>query len=284
MNAADDHNTEPRPRPGRRGVILGALGIATTSGCSAGSPTTPILTTDSTTGGPRTSNATTTPIPAASPPTGSGTTPTPSGLGDPGPDIANGPRDSGLVALTFHGAGDPTLTARVLEIARTHHAQITVFAVGQWLAATPSLGQDIAAAGHDLGNHTWSHQALAALNLVDATREIRLGADAVTRSIGSPGLLFRPSGTATSTPTIRTAAAASGYPRCISYDVDSLDYTDPGADAVRTRTLASAGAGSIVSLHLGHTGTVDALPGILTGLATKNLTPVTLTRMFTPTT
>ena len=119
------------------------------------------------------------------------------------------------------------------------------------------------------------------LDLAAAVREVQLGTDAVARSVGAAGLLFRPSGTPTSTPTIRSAARAAGYQRCVSYDVDPLDYTDPGADLVRTRTLAAVRAGSIVSLHLGHPGTVDALPGILQGLAAQGLAPVTVTHLLT---
>jgi peptidoglycan/xylan/chitin deacetylase (PgdA/CDA1 family) len=60
----------------------------------------------------------------------------------------------------------------------------------------------------------------------------------------------------------------------LGYDLDSLDWTDPGAAAVR-RNLAAASAGSIVSLHLGHRGTVDAMPRILDDLARRGLRPVT---------
>jgi len=172
------------------------------------------------------------------------------------------------------------LTARVLSIAAAARAAVTVFAVGQWLAANPTLGRDIVAAGHDLGNHTWSHQAVLGLGPAAAVREVQLGTDAVARSVGAAGLLFRPSGTPTSTPTIRSAARAAGYQRCVSYDVDPLDYTNPGADLVRTRTLAAVRAGSIVSLHLGHPGTVAALPAILDGLARRGLRAVTVTDLM----
>ena len=40
--------------------------------------------------------------------------------------------------------------------------------------------------------------------------------------------------------------------------------------------------GSIVSLHLGHTGTVTALPAILRGLSRRGLRPVTLTGLLDP--
>lgn len=206
------------------------------------------------------------------------------GLADPGPDIVTGARTGTFVALTFHGAGDLALTARALTVARGHDAMFTVFAVGQRLAANPNVGRDITGAGDDLGNHTWSHQPMTHLNQAEATREIQLGSDAVSQSVRSPGLLFRPSGAPTSTATIKAAANAWGYQRCISYGVDPLDYTDPGANFIRTRVLAAVQPGSIVSLHLGHLGhlgTIDALPGLLKGLTARGLSCVTLTRLLT---
>ncbi|MDN5918040.1 MAG: hypothetical protein L0I76_23585 [Pseudonocardia sp.] len=65
----------------------------------------------------------------------------------------------------------------------------------------------------------------------------------------------------------------------LSYDVDSRDFTDPGVPAIRARVRA-AGPGSVVSLHLGHPGTLDAVPGVLDDLTTRGLTPVTAGRLF----
>jgi peptidoglycan/xylan/chitin deacetylase (PgdA/CDA1 family) len=118
------------------------------------------------------------------------------------------------------------------------------------------------------------------LNLAQATAEVRRGADAVRRSVGNAGLLFRPSGTPSSTATIRVAAAAAGYARCVGYSVDPADYTDPGADLVLHRTLDAVKPGSIVSLHLGHAGTITALPGILAGLQARGLASVTMSRLL----
>jgi peptidoglycan/xylan/chitin deacetylase (PgdA/CDA1 family) len=280
----------PVPRPdrpvGRRTVLsagilavgggLAACSDASTPGSGeasgrASTAASPTSTAPSTTTSTTTSSSA---VPTTS------TTPPPAVLTSAGPDLRTGPTAYPAVALTFHGAGDVALTAAALDIARGADAHLTVFAVGQWLAANPSVGREILAAGHDLGNHTWSHQAMTTLDAAAARREISQGAAAVAAAVGQAGLLFRPSGTPTSTATIRAAAAASGYQRCISYDVDPLDYEDMGATLVRTRTLAAVKAGSIVSLHLGHQGTVDALPGILKGLADKGLQAVTVTRLL----
>ena len=198
----------------------------------------------------------------------------------PGPDVRRALSSTPAVALTFHGAGDPALTTQALSIFAERGAHVTVFAVGTWLSAHPELGRAIVAAGHDLGNHTWSHQTLPRLSETAAHTEIARGATAVAAIEGSSPHLFRPSGTPSSTPTIRTAARASGYARCISFDVDPADYQDPGSAVVASRTLAAVRAGSIVSLHLGHAGTITALPTIHAGLAARSLEPVTVTRLL----
>ncbi|MEP7192544.1 MAG: polysaccharide deacetylase family protein [Actinomycetota bacterium] len=283
---SDDARSEP-PSPGgsvdRRTAIFTLAAVLTAAGCSG----------EATRGVPRSTAGPVTPTAKIAAPESSasssaqtattqvmGPSPQPAIARTAGPDIVHGSRTRHEVALTFHGAGDQSLTQQVLRDCAAHHARITVFAVGQWLSGAPSLGQQILADGHELGNHTWSHQQMPTLSLRAAQDEIKRGADAVRKSTGSPGWWFRPSGTPHSTATIRAAASRSGYQRCVSYDVDPEDYLDPGSAQVVSRTLAKVRPGSIVSLHLGHPGTVAALPQILAGLASRQLLPVTLSRLL----
>ena len=271
---------------GRRALIGGGLASAVGLGLAACSTNGsevdgPAPSSSATAGSPAAPAPSSVPKPGTSAPTSSpAQAPSvPAVLRTPGDDIRQGSSSVPAVALTFHGAGDPALTHRALQILSDHGAHVTVFAVGTWLSDHPELGRAIVAAGHDLGNHTWSHQTLPRLSAAAATAEIEKGAKAVAAIDGSSPYLFRPSGTPTSTPTIRAAARASGYARCISFDVDPADYQDPGSAAVAARTLDAVRAGSIVSLHLGHPGTIEALPTILAGLASRGLHAVTMTRL-----
>jgi peptidoglycan/xylan/chitin deacetylase (PgdA/CDA1 family) len=74
-------------------------------------------------------------------------------------------------------------------------------------------------------------------------------------------------------------AGAAGYLTVLSYDVDSRDYTDPGAASIR-RNVRAAVAGSVVSMHLGHPGTLEAIPGLIEDLTARGLRPVTASRLF----
>jgi peptidoglycan/xylan/chitin deacetylase (PgdA/CDA1 family) len=159
-------------------------------------------------------------------------------------------------------------------------ARVTVLAVGSWLQAQPEMARRILDGGHELGNHTQNHLDIAGMAAARAYDEINACAQLLTRVTGSIGTWFRPSQTQHSTATIRAQAARTGYRTCLSYGVDSLDYTDPGAAAIVSATLDHVGNGSIVSMHFGHAGTVTAMAAILDGLRRRGLHPVTMTELM----
>jgi peptidoglycan/xylan/chitin deacetylase (PgdA/CDA1 family) len=199
-----------------------------------------------------------------------------------GPQVVHGPRDRPQVALTFHGQGPVPIAEALLGEAERAGARISVLAVGTWLVQYPQMAQRILSGGHDLGNHTMHHLDIAAMNAAGAYAEIAGCAQQLRALTGSEGRWFRPSQTQYATPLIEREARKVGYQTCVSYDVDSLDYTDPGPDAIVATVLHSARPGSIVSLHFGHAGTVTALPAILRGLTSRGLHPVTLTTLLSP--
>jgi peptidoglycan/xylan/chitin deacetylase (PgdA/CDA1 family) len=216
-----------------------------------------------------------------------GTSPVTSPVSPPGSaaptlpgEITHGPRQRKNVALTFHGQGDPAIVGRLLDEIAKGGARVTVLAVGTWLATQPSLAHRILDDGHELGNHTQHHADIKRMSAAQAHAEIDACARALRAATGSIGRWFRPSQTQHATATIKAAARKVGYPTCLSYDVDSLDYTDPGATAVVDTTLKAVRPGSIVSLHFGHAGTVAAMAPLLNGLRRRGLTPVTMSDLM----
>ena len=194
-------------------------------------------------------------------------------------EITHGPRDRSKVALTFHGQGEPALVRSLLDELEKGGAKVTVLAVGSWLAAQPAMARRILDGGHELGNHTQNHAAIASMDATRAYAEITACAQELKKLTGSIGSWFRPSQTQYSTATIRAQATRAGYPTCLSYDLDSLDYTDPPAATVVSTVSGGIQNGSIVSLHFGHATTVAAIPQILDRLRQRGLAPVTMTEL-----
>ncbi|MEV6756269.1 polysaccharide deacetylase family protein [Streptomyces sp. NPDC051214] len=195
--------------------------------------------------------------------------------------IAHSPRGRPQVALTFHGQGDQATARSILAIAEKADARITVLAVGSWLDEHPDLARRILDGGHDLGNHTHHHVTINELPEADAYAEITGCADRLRRLTGSIGTWFRPSRADRATPLVARLARRAGYPHVLSYDVDSLDFTSPGAGAVTRKITSEVRAGSVVSLHFGYADTVAALPAVLEELDRRNLRAVTTTELLT---
>ncbi|MEU2232120.1 polysaccharide deacetylase family protein [Streptomyces vietnamensis] len=195
-------------------------------------------------------------------------------------EIAHGPRDRPRVALTFHGQGDPALARQLLAQAEKAGARVTVLAVGSWLDEQPALARRILDGGHDLGNHTQRHIDINAMTEAEALAEIEACAARLRRLTGSVGTWFRPSRTRNAAPHVLRAARRAGYPHALSYDVDSLDFTSPGAAAVVRNVTGPVRAGSVVSLHFGYPDTAAALPLLLADLDRRGLSAVTTTELL----
>ncbi len=196
------------------------------------------------------------------------------------PDITHGPRNAKNIALTFHGAGSTSYANSILEILKSGSAPVTVFAIGAWIKENPTMAKKILDGGHDIGNHTMNHYQMKTLNAAKVKSEIAGCAAELKSLIGNHGAFFRPSGTQYSNALIRQTALKYGYSQCISYDVDSHDYQDPGKAAVIKNVMTNIKGGSIVSLHFGHKNTVEALPTLLTQLHSAGYTPVSLTTLI----
>ncbi|WP_042384494.1 polysaccharide deacetylase family protein [Streptacidiphilus melanogenes] len=222
--------------------------------------------------------ATTTPTPSRS------AVASPGGVASPAAglpfEIHSGPTTTGRVALTFHGQGDPAIARSLLTEAERASARITVMAVGSWLDSYPDMAGRVLDGGHELGNHTQNHVAISTLSADAAYTEIERCAQRLRQLTGSIGAWFRPSQAQDCTAVVAAQARRAGYAHCLSYDLDSLDYTDPGASAVTHTVLSQARAGSVVSMHFGHSGTVAALPAILDGLRQRGLHAVTTSELL----
>jgi peptidoglycan/xylan/chitin deacetylase (PgdA/CDA1 family) len=222
-----------------------------------------------------------TPVVPPPPPRGAPTSPPPPAPAPDGParELVHATSGRAEVALTFHGAGDPGLARSVLTTLADRGAAVTVLAVGTWLAQSPDVAKIVTEHGHELGNHTWSHPTLAGMSTAAVRTEIERCRDRIAALTGGPGAFFRPSAAQHATPEVLRLAGAAGYPTVLSYDVDSRDFTDPGPVAIRG-AVAKARAGSVVSMHLGHPGTLAALPGLLSDLAARGLRPITASALF----
>lgn len=98
------------------------------------------------------------------------------------------PRSAGLapkqIALTFDDGPNPETTPLILDILDRHCVKATFFMVGIYAEKHPEIVREVAARGHTIGTHTWSHpNNLRHYSAANAERQIRHGFDAVEAAL-----------------------------------------------------------------------------------------------------
>jgi peptidoglycan/xylan/chitin deacetylase (PgdA/CDA1 family) len=102
------------------------------------------------------------------------------------------PRKPGELALTFDDGPNPRWTPRLLDELANHGIKATFFLLGSRAEAEPELVRRIAAAGHSIGNHSWSHPNLALASADRVLAELMRTSASIENAIGAPVRFFRP--------------------------------------------------------------------------------------------
>src|ERR1700682_3781021 len=87
------------------------------------------------------------------------------------------------VVLTFDDGPWPPTTPRVLAALAQECVRATFFLIGKPASEHPELVRKIAAEGHSIGHHTWTHRSLMRINPSETDEEIDHGISAVEMAL-----------------------------------------------------------------------------------------------------
>ncbi|CAA2138642.1 polysaccharide deacetylase family protein [Hyphomicrobium sp. ghe19] len=172
--------------------------------------------------------------------------------------------NDGEVVLTFDDGPARSVTKPILKALADQCTKATFFMVGQMALSDPAMVREVAAAGHTVGTHTWSHKNLRAVSLAKAQQEIEASISTVSLAKGAPvAPLFR-------FPYLNGTKQTSGYLKdrdigAIWVDVDSKDYLTRSPKVVEQRILAQLAKTKkgIILMHDIHAWTAAMLPDLL---------------------
>jgi peptidoglycan/xylan/chitin deacetylase (PgdA/CDA1 family) len=170
----------------------------------------------------------------------------------------------GEVVLTFDDGPWPHNTPAVLAALAANCTKAVFFPIGEHSMWAPEILRQVAAAGHTIGSHTWSHKDLAKLSVQDAKDEIEKGISAVHWALGGPAAPFFRFPALSHAPEMVTYLGQRNI-AIFSTDMDSLDFKIHKPDQVIASVLAKLkknGKG-IVLMHDFQRATADAAPELL---------------------
>jgi len=194
----------------------------------------------------------------------------------------SGPYNKAKIALTFDDGPDHIFTPQILEKLRKYNVKATFFLLGDNMIKYPHLVRQIAAEGHVIGNHTYTHPKLTELSDEAYHQEIQKADQLIQELVGYKPKFFRPTYGAINENQV--AWATEQGMMTIQWSIDTLDWKGLSADAITQTVMDNILPGSIILQHNADgvplQGSVDALENIIPALQKKGATFVTLPDMF----
>jgi peptidoglycan/xylan/chitin deacetylase (PgdA/CDA1 family) len=207
-----------------------------------------------------------------------------------GPVVWHGARDQKRVAISFDDGPHPEFTPRVAQALKAAQAKATFFCVGKHLEAHVGVARELLAQGHELANHTFTHDTKR-----DLFSQARLQTDLercqqTLARLTTPQALYRPA-VGIRNPPVHAAARALGL-TVVTWSDAARDGAWDFTEASARRLAARARGGDILALHdgvlVGHQrrrreATLKHLPVLLSSLRERGFELCTVSHVLSQT-
>lgn len=164
----------------------------------------------------------------------------------------------------------------MLDIFAEHGVAITFNLGGMWAEDNPDLVRQIVDAGHELGNHGYSHKAHSSLSFEDNVAEIKKCHEIVYGICGVKMDIFAPPSGDYNETTLK-AASSLGY-TTVMWSADTIDWRDQDTNLILSRVSDNMEKGGILLMHPTK-ATLECLDTILDILEQKDLRVVPVGRL-----
>ena len=189
-------------------------------------------------------------------------------------------RNDGKIAISFDAAWGGEKTIKILDILDENGVKATFFLVDIWTQRFPELVKEIAARGHEIGNHSTTHPKMSSLSRDKIAQELETMSDNVEKLIGQRPALFRPPYGDYNNDVVLTARQ-NGY-EVVQWSVDSLDWKNKGVQPLIDRATRNVKSGDIVLFHNDSQYIVEALPAVIKSYREQGLTPGPVSSVLLP--
>jgi peptidoglycan/xylan/chitin deacetylase (PgdA/CDA1 family) len=160
--------------------------------------------------------------------------------------VDDGPK---AIALTIDDGPNPIYTPQVLALLARYRVTATFSMIGTQVQAYPAVAREVAAAGHLIANHTWTHPDLAGLPSALVAEQMSRATAAIHAATGRIPDLFRAPYGAWS-PFVLAQCARTGMTP-LDWSVDPRDWSRPGVASIVANIMRNTRSGSIILEHDG---------------------------------
>ncbi|MBQ4037819.1 MAG: polysaccharide deacetylase family protein [Clostridia bacterium] len=151
------------------------------------------------------------------------------------------------IALTFDDGPSRENTDKILSILEKYKVKATFFVIGENAEKDPERIRKIYDAGHEIGNHTYSHAYISKIAPAALQEEILKTEEILKGICGKRPVVFRPPGGYYDDASIALVEEL-GY-RSILWSLDTRDWSMPHSDRVASQVESDTCEGDIILFH-----------------------------------
>jgi peptidoglycan-N-acetylglucosamine deacetylase len=153
------------------------------------------------------------------------------------------------IALTYDDGPNDPHTFHLLDVLAKHEVRATFFMIGRYAQKRPDIAQQVVKAGHVIGNHTFTHPALAWQSAAKIKSELEDCSRALDDAIGAHSNLFRPPFGSRRPVVLRTARELGLVP--VMWNVTCYDWSAKSSESIEQKCARQLRGGDVVLLHDG---------------------------------
>ena len=161
--------------------------------------------------------------------------------------IYKGNPEKPMVSFIINVAWGNEYLSDMLATLKQHHVSATFFLEGRWAQKYPELAQMITDAGHEVGNHSFTHPDMKNLSTVQIQQEITKTNGVIKATTGSNPKWFAPPSGSFKDEVVKIAS--NEEMGTIMWSVDTIDWQKPTPDVLIQRVMSKVHNGAIILMH-----------------------------------
>ena len=188
-------------------------------------------------------------------------------------------RDDKAIALTIDAAWNADKTELILDTLDRYGIKATFFLCGVWVKASPEMVKEIAARGHEIGNHSMTHPHMNRITAEQIRTELSSLDDEIEKLTGKRTKLFRaPFGEYNDT--VISTVRDMGY-EVVQWSIDTVDWKEGRtSETILKAVLPKISSGSIILSHNNGYGIETYLPKLIEQAQSEGYRFVTISELL----
>ncbi|MEH7335579.1 polysaccharide deacetylase family protein [Neobacillus drentensis] len=181
--------------------------------------------------------------------------------------IYKGNPDKPMVSFIINVAWGNEYLSQMLATLKEHHISTSFFLEGNWVKNNPELAKMIVSAGHEVGNHSYSHPDMKRLTAAQARQQLIRTNEVIEAATGEKVEWFAPPSGSYRDETIKVANEL--HMKTVMWTVDTIDWQKPSPEVLINRVITKIDNGSMVLMHPTES-TAKSLDRLITLIEQKN--------------